>query len=99
MRAQRIVKSQEAHSKELNDLATDSIKEIKGKRIVELDLRGLEDAPASYFIICEGDSNTQIKAISDNISKNVKDKIGVLPNHVEGKSFARWILIGSITLT
>ncbi len=77
----------------LNDLIIDSIQDIKGKRIVKLDLRHLEDAPADFFVICEGDSNTQVKAISDNICKRVKEEMRLSPVHVEGERHARWICV------
>ncbi len=76
---------------DLNELIIDSIQDIKGKNIVKLDLRKLDDAPTDYFIICEGDSNTQVKAISDNIYKRMKLEAGQVPVHVEGKQNARWV--------
>lgn len=78
---------------ELNDLIVDSIQDIKGKNIIKLDLRHLDDAPTDFFIICEGDSNIQVKAISDNIYKRVKDEGGLLPSHYEGQQNALWILL------
>ena len=77
----------------LNHLIIDAIQDIKGKNIVKLDLRSLEDAPTDYFIICEGDSSTQIKAISDNISRKLKQEVGLIPNHTEGMDGAKWILV------
>ena len=76
---------------DLNNLIIDSIQDIKGKNIVKLDLRKLDDAPTDFFIICEGDSNTQVKAISENIYKRLKQEAGQVPIHVEGKQNARWI--------
>ena len=78
---------------ELNDLIVDSIQDIKGKNIIKLDLRKLEDAPTDYFIICEGDSNIQVKSISDNIHKRMKQEAGNYPNHIEGEQNAQWILL------
>ena len=60
---------------------------------MKLDLRSLDDAPADYFIICEGDSSTQVKAISDNIGRRIRDEMGIYPNHTEGMDGARWILV------
>lgn len=80
-------------NEELNHLIVDAIQDIKGKNIVKLDLTSLEEAPARYFIICEGESSTQVKAISENIGKKLKEKIGVSPNHVEGMEGSRWILV------
>lgn len=78
----------------LNDLIVDSITDIKGKKIVVLDLRALEDASTDFFIICEGDSATQIRSIADNIHYRLKTEAGVQPtNGVEGKQSARWICL------
>lgn len=77
----------------LNDLIVDAIQDIKGKEIVKLDLRKVKDAPADYFIICQGESNTQIRAISDNIYRRVKDTLNMAPSHVEGSVNAHWILV------
>jgi len=72
---------------ELNDIIIDCIQDIKGKNIVKLDLTEIEEASADFFIICEGDSTTQVKAISNNIHKRIKDEFGILPNHVEKRAF------------
>lgn len=78
---------------ELNPLIVDAIQDIKGKNIVCLDLRNLDEAPADFFIICEGDSTTQVSAISGNIIKRVKDELGLIPAHREGMTNARWVLV------
>ena len=84
-------------TEELNDLIIDSIQDIKGKNIVKLDLRHLEEAPTDYFIICEGDSNTQVKALSDNIYKKIKQEAGILPSRSEGTQNALWICVDYFT--
>jgi ribosome-associated protein len=81
------------NTESLNHLIIDAIQDIKGKNIVKLDLRALDDAPTDYFIICEGDSSTQIKAISENIGRRLKNEAGLIPNHTEGMEGARWILV------
>lgn len=91
MSTQVRIKQQKPNLDALNDLIIDSIQDIKGKNIVKLDLRILGDGPADYFIICEGTSSTQVKAISDNIQKRLKEELGVYPNHVEGTRNALWI--------
>lgn len=77
----------------LNDIIIDSIQDIKGKKIVQLDLRKLDDAPTDFFIICEGDSTTQVKAISENIEKRVKEELRLRPNHIEGSKSSLWVLV------
>jgi ribosome-associated protein len=78
-------------AEKLNDLIIDSIQDIKGKNIMKLDLRKLDDAPADFFIICEGDSTTQVRAISENIFKRMKLEAAQTPVHVEGRQNSRWI--------
>lgn len=77
----------------LNDLIIDSIQDIKGKKIVKLDLRSLDDAPTDFFIICEGDSNTQVKAISNNVHKRLKQELETAPYHIEGTNNSLWVLM------
>lgn len=85
-------KSRDSRSEQLSHWIIEGIRDIKGKNIVQLDLRNL-DAPADFFIICEGDSTTQVKAISEGIHKRVKEELHTMPSHVEGTSNSRWILI------
>ena len=94
MNSQTIEKQQTDLSADaLNELIIDSIQDIKGKKILKLDLRELDDAPTDYFIICEGDSNTQTKAIADNIYLRVKNEGATLPLHKEGQQNATWICL------
>lgn len=78
---------------DLNKLIIDSIQDIKGKKIVKLDLRALDDTPTDFFIICEGESSTQVKAISENISRRLKLEGNTFPTHLEGQNNAHWICI------
>ena len=54
------------------------IEEVKGQDIEILDLRDIENTVCDYFIICNGNSNTQVNAIVNsvqkNVSKNLKEK-------------------------
>ena len=93
MTATRRIKSQNPQADKLNHLIIEGIRDKKGKNIVLLDLRKLDDAPTDFFIICEGDSNVQIKAITDSIYKSVKEELQTMPAHVEGSGNARWILM------
>jgi ribosome-associated protein len=78
---------------ELNQQIIESIQEIKGRNIVKLDLRRLNESPADVFIICEGTSTTQVKAISDNVQRRVRERMNVAPSNVEGERNAIWICI------
>ena len=93
MHNKSVLEKEASNNLEITELVIDSIQDIKGKNILKLDLRELDDAPADYFIICEGDSTTQISAIADNIVYRAKSELGLYPSHVEGKQHANWILV------
>lgn len=76
---------------ELQEFIIDCITDIKGKNIVWLDLQGIEDASVDNFIICEGDSTTQVRAIAQNIEKRMRAEKQLHPVHVEGTQHAKWI--------
>lgn len=77
----------------LNDTIVDAIQDIKGNNIIKLDLRKLDGAPTEYFIICEGDSSTQVRAIAENVSKRVREDLAVSPSSKEGVDNANWVLV------
>jgi len=77
----------------INTLIVESIQDKKGKKIVRLDLRHLSERPADYFIICQGDSPTQINAIVQHIYRELKDKVSISPFHIEGYSSGTWSLL------
>ena len=80
-------------SDSLCDLIIDSIQDIKGKKILKLDLKELDESPADYFVICEGESHTQVKGISDNIYRRLRDEVGLRPHKTEGEQHSSWILV------
>lgn len=77
----------------LCDLIVDAIQDVKGKNILKLDLRKLDASPSEFFIVCEGESTTQVKAISGKVHKRVKDELSLMPNHTEGKESGQWVLV------
>ncbi|MEO1514515.1 MAG: ribosome silencing factor [Bacteroidota bacterium] len=93
MNTQKKEKPQHIPTEALNDLIIDSIHDIKGKDVIKLDTRHLHDAPTDFFIICHGESHTQVKAIADNIYKRVKTEGQTIPTHFEGQQHSQWILL------
>ena len=69
------------------------IEEVKGENISIVDLRDIENTVCAYFVICDGNSNTQVNAISASIQKGVSKSLKEKPWHVEGESNAEWVLI------
>jgi ribosome-associated protein len=74
------------------------IEEVKGNDIDILDLREIDNAVCDYFIICNGSSNTQVKAIVNSIQKLVSKEIKDKPWHVEGTENAEWVLMDYVSI-
>ena len=83
---------------QLKDLVVDSILEKKGEQIAILDLRELDDTVADFFIICEGNSNTQIRSISDFIMENVVSKTKEKAFRYEGMENLEWVIIDYVNV-
>lgn len=74
------------------------IENVKGENITILDLREIENTVCEYFIICDGNSNTQVSAISGSIQKSVGKNAQEKPWHVEGEANAEWVLIDYVNV-
>ena len=79
--------------KDIVQLITEGIQDKKGKRIVFLDLSGIETAAASNFIICEGTSPMQVGAIADNIRDHLIEEGGIKPYNYDGYRNSQWIVL------
>lgn len=76
----------------------EGIENIKGENIKLLDLRALDNRPCDYFIVCNGNSNTQVTAIVNSIQKNVRSTLHEKPFHTEGTENAEWVLIDYVNV-
>ena len=79
------------HIKQLVEVITQGIQEKKGNRIAIADLSSIEGAICRYFIICQGNSPTQVEAITESVSDLVREKTGEKPAHVVGLENALWV--------
>ena len=70
-----------------------AILDKKGENIVSLDLKKIPEAVSDFFIICQANNNNQLRAIADNIEKEVKEKCDEIPFKHEGRQAEQWILI------
>ncbi|WP_299061743.1 ribosome silencing factor [uncultured Polaribacter sp.] len=74
------------------------IDEVKGEGIQLLDLRDIENTVCDYFIICSGNSNTQVNAISGSIQKIVSKELKDKPWHIEGQTNSEWVLMDYVNV-
>lgn len=69
----------------------EGIQEKKGKNINTINLKGVTGAVCDYFVICEGNSPTQVSALAESVEKIVKEKTNEYPIRVQGKQQSEWI--------
>lgn len=77
----------------LVDKIIDGMEDRKAENITVLDLREIENSICEFFIICEGNSNTQVKAIADSIEELVRKELNEKPWHIEGTDTSEWVLM------
>lgn len=70
---------------------TEGIREKKGSDIVIADLGRIEGAICRYFVICQGNSPTQVEAITESITDRVRVDEGEKPVKVVGLENAQWV--------
>ena len=88
----------EASSELVKKFVVQGLQEIKGQNITVLDLREIENAVTDFFIIAEGNSNTQVNSLADSVHKVVRENVGDRPWHIEGRENSEWVLMDYVTV-
>ncbi|MGE6218574.1 ribosome silencing factor [Nubsella zeaxanthinifaciens] len=88
-----VKKKNENLSTYLSEIAVQGIQEKKGNDIVRLDLRELGSSVSDYFVICNADSSTQVKAIADSVEDEIYKLTKTNPWRKEGFDNAEWIIL------
>ena len=83
---------------ELLALIIDGIENVKGENITIMDLRHIYSRSADYYIICDGNSNTQVNAIAGSIQRTVSKQTSDKPWHVEGTELSNWVLMDYVNV-
>lgn len=81
------------NAEQKRELILEAIREKKGHQIVSIDLSEVENSFCDCFIICHGESTTQVGAITDSIEKKLKEEAGIRAHHVEGLKNSQWVLL------
>lgn len=71
--------------------AVGAIEDLKGQRLVLLDLRGLTDA-TDFFLIASGTSDAHVRGIAESVLEKL-DRRGHHAHHIEGLPGGRWVLL------
>jgi len=85
--------SDEFNVEQKRELILEAVLEKKGHQIVSIDLTEVENSICDCFIICHGESFTQVGAIVESIEKKLKKEAKIRAHHVEGLQNSQWVLL------
>lgn len=94
----KTISEKDVNIKGLVDSIVEGIQEVKGKDIAILNLSNIENAVCDYFIICTGDSSTQVSSISGSIEKTTRKNLKERVWHKEGSTNSEWILLDYVNV-
>lgn len=68
------------------------VEDKKATDIILLDLRP-DTVMADFFVICNGNSDRQLRALSEAVREGTKEQFSLLPFSTEGTAESGWILM------
>lgn len=80
-------------AKQLVETIKEGIQEKKGTGITIVDLTHIDGSIASYFVICQGNSPSQVEAIAESVGDFCRKKHGEKPVNVAGLGNDQWVAI------
>lgn len=78
-------------TEQLVETVKEAFKDKKAKNITTVDMRGIEEAMCDYFVICEGNTPTQVAAIYDRVEEMVREKLREKPVKIAGAENCLWV--------
>jgi ribosome-associated protein len=91
-------RKKDTDSRRLCDAIVEGMQENKAKDIVVLDLRKISNSVCDFFVICSGESSTQVDGISTAVTRHTRKELSEKPWHIEGKTNSEWILLDYINV-
>ncbi|MDR1003991.1 MAG: ribosome silencing factor [Prevotellaceae bacterium] len=70
---------------------TEGIQDKKGKKIVVANLTKIGDTVCNYFVVCQGNTHTQVTAIVESIKEYTRKNAGINPFAIDGLRNAEWV--------
>jgi ribosome-associated protein len=83
--------------KALLDIITEAMLERKASNVVVLDVRKLTSM-TDYFVICDAETDIQVKAISENVSVRTKELASEPAWQKEGLDSRRWVILDYVDI-
>jgi len=91
-------KKEITYSETLCNCIVEGMQENKAKDIVVIDLRGLSSAVCDFFVICSGESSTQVDGITNAITRFTRKSMKEKPWHTEGQRNSEWVLLDYVVV-
>lgn len=82
----------------LCDTIVEGMQENKAQDITILDLRNVDGSVTDFFVICTGESSTQIDGISSSVVRFTRKELKERPWHTEGKGASHWVLMDYVNV-
>ncbi|MDP2335299.1 MAG: ribosome silencing factor [Bacteroidota bacterium] len=83
----------QTETEQLIDAIVEGIQRKKGLNIIKIDLTKINHSECKYFIICHGNSNTQVDSIAHSVEDTVEELINEKAWHKDGYNNSIWILL------
>jgi len=83
----------EKETEQLINAIVEGIQRKKGQEIIKIDLTKINHTECKYFIICHGNSVTQVDAIAHSVEDTVEELINESAWHKDGYRNSIWILL------
>ncbi|OGV49148.1 MAG: ribosome silencing factor [Lentisphaerae bacterium GWF2_44_16] len=83
---------QKLNPQELASLCAEIAEDRKAENIIQLRMTELSSL-ADYFVLCTGNSEPHIRAISERIARDVRERTGKHARSVEGTPESKWMVI------
>jgi ribosome-associated protein len=80
-------------TEQLINAIVEGIQRKKGLDLVKIDLTKINHTECKYFIICHGNSNTQVDAIAHSVEETVEELMNEKAWHKDGYQNSIWILL------
>lgn len=84
--------------KKLVETAVNGIQEKKGKGIKIIDMEGMEGVIAQAFVVCEGNSPSQVSAIADSVEEFIRKELKEKPVRVAGLENSIWVAMDYVDI-
>lgn len=88
-----IKKNRMTNKNQLVEKIIEGIQEKKGSKIVVVDLNKVEGTITNYFVICQGNSPTQVEAIAESVADFVRKDLKEKPISAVGIGSSQWVAI------